>query len=176
MTSWLDEFSKKNDSLADHFRPPVWFRPFAEIASIPGLTAVAAGLWSTPDGYYVHARDSLLQQDGTERRFIRPVVIVAFLAASLDAVQWHRHVTKRRPDLAPLKIQHVGIPRLSYAEWTSRFEFSESASYRVGDGSGAFVDKVVRIGPLSVCFLSRTDDSDEMPYLFEICHAKEQSA
>jgi hypothetical protein len=147
-----------------------------EVGGILGVTLVAEDLWSTPDGFYVHARRSILQHDGTERRFAHPVVVLAFLACSLDAVQWHRHVTKKKPAIAPLGEPPLGFPRFSYAEWTERFEFSESASYRVGDVSGAFVDKAVVIGPLSVCFLSRRDVAAEAPYLFEVRHEFKKTA
>ena len=176
MKSWLDQFTQKKEALSDHFRTPVWFRPFAEITSVPGAAAVTTDLWSTADGYYVHARDSLLQQDGTERRFTEPVVLIAFFAASLEAVQWHRHVLKSKPRRASIVAFPPEFPQLSYAEWTARFEFSESASYRIGDGSGAFVDKTVAIGQLSVCFLSRKDDATEKPYLFEIRHDHRKKA
>lgn len=176
MSNWLEQFASKKESLSDHWRPPAWFHPFTLIDAVPGATPIADDLWSTSDGFFVHARTSILQRDGTERRFDRPVAIIAFYAKSLDSVQWHRHVLQKKPELVPLTDPTPIFPRFAYGEWTERFRFSESASYRLGDGSGAYVDKAVVIGTLTVCFLSRRDDAAESPYLFEVCHDPKTTA
>lgn len=176
MTSWLEQFASKKESLSDHWRPPEWFRPFAAIDTLPGATPVADDLWATSDGFFVHARTSILQQNGTERQFDHPVAVLAFYAKSLDSVQWHRHVLKKKPNLVPLTDPRPIFPRFKYGEWTEHFRISESASYRLGDASGAFVDKAVAMDTLTVCFLSRREDAAESPYLFELHHNPKTTA
>lgn len=176
MTNWYDQFAVRYEKLADHFHAPAWFRPYVPVDQLPGPTKIAEDLWSISDGYFVLARTELLLPDGSLLRFDSPVAIIAIFALSQDAVQWHLHRLKKKPKLVTIEGRSDVVPTFTYGQWRERFECSESASCRLGDGSGAFVDKHITIGPLSVYFQSHRDALDEFPYLLELRHEKKSHA
>jgi hypothetical protein len=172
MTNWYDQFAVRREKLADHFHAPAWSKLHVPVDQLPGRAKVVEDLWSVSDGYFVLARTELLQPDGNLLRFDSPVAIITIFALSLDAVQWHLRNLKTRPKLMAIKGSPHVIPPFTYGQWRERFECSESASYHLGDGSGAFVDKHLSVGPLSIYFQSRRNALDEFPYLLELRHKK----
>jgi hypothetical protein len=168
MSEWSQQFVVKYDRLSDVFSTPEWYRRHVCIDATPKPQHLEVELWSVANGYFALARNNVLKSDGSGiLQFEKPAVLILYIANSLEAVLHHSHKIVSAEHLGPLEEPHPsGVLPLNYKEWTSRFECSESASYRFSDG--CFVDKLVFIKPIKVCFLNNEDDPFEMPYLIEV--------